>query len=106
MWQRHEHMKQGILAGAEFVDKQNLCKLVYNPSCHPKHRLCDQLSSPYLPLCLLPPLPPQCRFLLAGPTQSSTSTPNPAPEWLTEKSWVEVVNLSMLRTFQVWQLLW
>jgi dynein heavy chain len=41
------------------------------------------------------------RFLLAGPTSSDITVPNPAPAWLTDKAWVEVLNLAHLKTFQV-----
>lgn len=35
------------------------------------------------------------RFLLAGPTQTEfDGKPNPAPDWLTEKCWVEVLNMA------------
>lgn len=36
------------------------------------------------------------RFLLAGPTTSEATQPNPAPEWLTDKCWLEVLNVDML----------
>ena len=39
------------------------------------------------------------RFLLAGPTSSDVTKENPAPGWLTEKSWVEVLNLAHLKTY-------
>jgi dynein heavy chain len=39
------------------------------------------------------------RFLLAGPTSSEVSKPNADPSWLTEKAWVEVLNLSQLSNF-------
>ena len=39
------------------------------------------------------------RFLLAGPTDTNTSAKNPAPEWVTEKVWIEVVNASNLSAF-------
>ena len=44
--------------------------------------------------------PFEWRFLLAGPTSSEVSQPNPAPEWLTDKSWIEIVNMSRLQAFQ------
>ncbi|KAG2439747.1 hypothetical protein HYH02_010624 [Chlamydomonas schloesseri] len=40
------------------------------------------------------------RFLLAGPTTSELSQPNPAPDWLTDKAWNELLNLSHLPHFQ------
>ncbi|GMH32802.1 hypothetical protein BSKO_00636 [Bryopsis sp. KO-2023] len=40
------------------------------------------------------------RFLLTGPTSSEVTSPNPASEWLTEKSWVEILNLAKLPNFQ------
>ncbi|KAJ7552868.1 hypothetical protein O6H91_06G073600 [Diphasiastrum complanatum] len=40
------------------------------------------------------------RFLLAGATSSITTHSNPAPDWLTEKSWVEILNLSQLENFR------
>lgn len=40
------------------------------------------------------------RFLLAGPTTSELSQPNPAPDWLTDKAWNELLNLSHLPTFK------
>uniref|UniRef100_A0A7S0PMT4 Dynein heavy chain n=1 Tax=Micromonas pusilla TaxID=38833 RepID=A0A7S0PMT4_MICPS len=39
------------------------------------------------------------RFLLAGPTDTNISAKNPAPEWVTEKVWIEVVNASNLPAF-------
>ncbi|KAG2485619.1 hypothetical protein HYH03_015682 [Edaphochlamys debaryana] len=39
------------------------------------------------------------RFLLAGPTVSELPNPNPAPDWLTDKAWNELLNLSMLPHF-------
>ncbi|MEW5298366.1 MAG: hypothetical protein WDW36_001498 [Sanguina aurantia] len=39
------------------------------------------------------------RFLLSGPTNSELTKPNPAPAWLTDKSWVELLNLSTLPAF-------
>lgn len=39
--------------------------------------------------------------MLAGATSSEMSHPNPAPEWLTDKVWVELLNLSNLKTFAV-----
>lgn len=44
--------------------------------------------------------PGEWRFLLAGPTSSEISMPNPAPEWLTDKAWTEVENLSKLTAFE------
>ena len=38
--------------------------------------------------------PVEWRFLLAGAMSTETSMPNPASEWLTEESWVEILNLS------------
>jgi hypothetical protein len=43
---------------------------------------------------------PPHRFLLAGPTSSASSGPNPDPSWLTDKAWVELCNLSALPAFQ------
>jgi dynein heavy chain len=40
------------------------------------------------------------RFLLAGPTDTNITEKNPAPEWITEKVWVEVVNVSHLAAFK------
>eukprot|EP00741_Cyanophora_paradoxa_P002452 tig00000076_g2377.t1 len=39
------------------------------------------------------------RFLLAGPTQSTPESENPAPEWLSEKSWQSIHALSKLEAF-------
>jgi dynein heavy chain len=39
------------------------------------------------------------RFLLAGPTSSEPAAPNPAPDWLTDKAWNELTNLSALPNF-------
>ena len=39
------------------------------------------------------------RFLLAGPTRTDFEDANPAPAWLTEKSWMEVLNLAQLPAF-------
>ena len=39
------------------------------------------------------------RFLLAGPTETDFSLKNPAPQWLTEKSWTEVLNVALLPEF-------
>ncbi len=41
----------------------------------------------------------QWRFLLAGPTSSVLTSPNPASDWLTDKVWVELLNLSTLPHF-------
>ncbi|KAK3252700.1 hypothetical protein CYMTET_38016 [Cymbomonas tetramitiformis] len=39
------------------------------------------------------------RFLLAGGTSTLISLPNPAPSWLTEKSWLEILNMERLSNF-------
>ncbi|GAX80571.1 hypothetical protein CEUSTIGMA_g8008.t1 [Chlamydomonas eustigma] len=39
------------------------------------------------------------RFMLAGPTSSEVTHPNPDPTWITDKSWVELLNLSHLPAF-------
>jgi hypothetical protein len=39
------------------------------------------------------------RFLLAGPTASSAPSANPAPDWLTEQSWIEITSLAALPGF-------
>lgn len=42
------------------------------------------------------------RFLLSGVTLgAATGVPNPAPRWLTDKSWTQILNLSALPAFQV-----
>ena len=38
--------------------------------------------------------PVEWRFLLAGAMSTEISMPNPASEWLTEESWLEILNLS------------
>ena len=43
--------------------------------------------------------PLEWRFFLAGATNPEVSTRNPAPEWLTDKSWIELMNLSALPNF-------
>lgn len=45
-----------------------------------------------------------CSFLLAGPTIAEVGLPNPASPWLTDKAWVEIVNLSHLKTYSVSEL--
>jgi len=40
------------------------------------------------------------RFLLAGPTETEIKELNPAPEWVTEKVWIEIVNVSRLEKFK------
>ena len=40
------------------------------------------------------------RFLLAGPTNTDLTKPNPAPGWLTDKCWVEFLNISKLDGFR------
>lgn len=40
------------------------------------------------------------RFLLSGATSEDKSTPNPAPEWLTDQNWNEILNLSKLPNFE------
>ena len=40
------------------------------------------------------------RFLLSGATSEDKSRPNPAPEWLTDPNWNEIVNLSKLPNFE------
>ncbi|XP_024523426.1 dynein heavy chain 1, axonemal [Selaginella moellendorffii] len=44
--------------------------------------------------------PAEWRFLLAGAASSSALSPNPAPSWLTDKSWIEIANLSKLPNYQ------
>lgn len=44
--------------------------------------------------------PAAWRFLLAGPAISEATKPNPAPEWLTDKSWTEVSYLATLPGFE------
>lgn len=42
------------------------------------------------------------RFLLSGVTLGTAANlPNPAPRWLTDKSWTQILNLSSLPAFQV-----
>ncbi|KAK3247674.1 hypothetical protein CYMTET_42830 [Cymbomonas tetramitiformis] len=43
--------------------------------------------------------PMEWRFLLAGPTDTNMSKPNPASDWMTEKVWVEILNISKLTAF-------
>ena len=40
------------------------------------------------------------RFLLAGPTSSEVTHPNPDPTWITDKAWVEILNISHLPVFK------
>ncbi len=40
------------------------------------------------------------RFLLAGATSNEAPFPNPAPDWLVESSWLEICDLSKLKTFK------
>ena len=40
------------------------------------------------------------RFFLAGPTSSSIDKPNPGAPWLTDKSWIEILNLARLPAFE------
>jgi len=40
------------------------------------------------------------RFLLAGATSNETALPNPAPEWLVESSWLDISDMSKLKTFK------
>eukprot|EP00798_Chlamydomonas_sp_ICE-L_P022533 gene22533-29660_t len=40
------------------------------------------------------------RFLLAGPTSSEVTKENPAHPWLTDKSWIEVLNLAHLPEYE------
>ena len=40
------------------------------------------------------------RFLLSGATSEDKSKANPAPEWLTDQNWNEIVNLSKLPNFE------
>ena len=39
------------------------------------------------------------RYLLTGATSSEARKPNPGPEWLTEKAWLEVLDVSLLPAF-------
>jgi dynein heavy chain, axonemal len=39
------------------------------------------------------------RFLLAGPTKLDFEEPNPAQLWMTQKCWLELLNLSQLQAF-------
>ena len=39
------------------------------------------------------------RFLLAGGTTRAKELPNPAPDWLTERSWGEILTLAVLPKF-------
>ena len=42
------------------------------------------------------------RFLLSGVTLGPVAaTPNPASQWLTDKSWTQILNLNALPAFQV-----
>ena len=42
------------------------------------------------------------RFLLSGVTLGAVATQaNPAPRWLTDKSWTQILNLAALPAFQV-----
>ena len=42
------------------------------------------------------------RFLLSGVALGAVANlPNPAPRWLTDKSWTQILNLSSLPAFQV-----
>jgi len=43
--------------------------------------------------------PREWRFLLAGPTSSTSVRTNPAPAWLTDKTWVELSYLASLPNF-------
>lgn len=44
--------------------------------------------------------PADYRFLLAGgPGLGSPTTPNPAPEWLSDKTWADIHDLSKLPAF-------
>eukprot|EP00898_Chlorokybus_atmophyticus_P004944 jgi/Chlat1/5450/Chrsp36S00417 len=43
--------------------------------------------------------PFEWRFLLAGATSTEVMLPNPAPEWLIDKAWIEILNLSRLPAF-------
>lgn len=40
------------------------------------------------------------RLLLTGPSKSDWTERNPAPEWMTQKMWVEVLSLGELTAFQ------
>ena len=39
------------------------------------------------------------RYLLAGGTQKPKELPNPAPDWLSERSWGDVLTLAALDKF-------
>jgi len=39
------------------------------------------------------------RFLLAGGTQKPRELPNPAPGWLTDRSWGDILTLAALDTY-------
>ena len=41
----------------------------------------------------------ELRFLLAGPSSNSNDEPNPAPHWLVEKAWCDIVSLTALPAF-------
>jgi dynein heavy chain, axonemal len=43
--------------------------------------------------------PQEWRQLLAGPSRTDFTDVNPAPEWLTEKAWMEVLNVAQLPAF-------
>jgi len=43
--------------------------------------------------------PHEWRFLLAGPTNTSLDKPNPAPDWCTDKIWIEILNVAKLPSF-------
>jgi hypothetical protein len=40
------------------------------------------------------------RLLLSGPSKSDWTEKNPAPEWMTQKMWVEVLSLGELAAFK------
>lgn len=40
------------------------------------------------------------RFLLTGVTQKAKEAPNPCPEWLTSRSWMEILNLASLKSYK------
>jgi dynein heavy chain len=44
------------------------------------------------------------RFLLAGGTSVASNLANPAPEWLNEQSWIEILSLSALPAFNTFEL--
>eukprot|EP00854_Cymbomonas_tetramitiformis_P002378 gene2378-3106_t len=74
-----------------WMDNMTILKLPHTPNASIIKTLADPNDNKIDPM--------EWRFLLAGPTDTNMSKPNPASDWMTEKVWVEILNISKLTAF-------